>query len=139
MKAEDILEQPATGAAARWAAELPPATAAAEEAALLARLPVEFVATLNPDQRRMLRESLPGQPWRRHPVDMRFTLPLFRRGVYVTLVAGMEKRNAIRRRDDRYRYPLHTLGNLAFLAALAALLYALVLTGLFLAKDLPLG
>lgn len=123
--------------APRWAAELPPAVAAAEEAAVLARLPAEFVATLSPDQRSMLRQMLPGQPWRRHPVDMRFTLPLFGRGAYVTLVAGVEKRSSVRRRDDRYRYPLHTIGNLAFLGAVAALLYALVLTGIFLAKDLP--
>lgn len=120
--------------AGRWPAELPPATAAAEEAALLARLPPDFVASLSADQRRALRTALPGQPWRRHPVDLRFTLPLFGRGLYLTLVAGSERRNVVRRRDDRLRHPLHTSGNLAFLVALASLLYALVLTGLVLAQ-----
>ncbi|WP_343867225.1 hypothetical protein [Caenispirillum bisanense] len=133
---DDSLEQ---APQARWAAELPPAVAAAEEAALLARLPADFVQTLTADQRRMLRRALPGQPWKRHPVDLRFTLPLFGRGVYLAVVAGAERRGAERRRDDRLRHPLHTLGNLAFLAAVAALLYALVLTGMFLARDLPLG
>lgn len=118
----------------RWPAELPPATAAAEEAALLARLPPDFVASLSADQRRALRTALPGQPWRRHPVDLRFTLPLFGRGLYLTLVAGSERRNSVRRRDDRVRHPLHTIGNLAFLAAVAALLYALVLTGMVLVQ-----
>lgn len=132
----DSLEQ---APQARWAAELRPAVAAAEEAAMLARLPADFVQTLTVDQRHMLRRALPGQPWKRHPVDLRFTLPLFGRGYYLTVVAGSEKRGTERRRDDRVRHPLHTLGNLVFLMAVAALLYALVLTGLFLAKDLPLG
>lgn len=114
-----------------------PADHAAAEG--LARLPAEFIDSLSHEQRIMLGNAMPGRAWGQHPVDLRFTVPLLGRGFFVTLVAGMEKRGQRRRRTDRTRYPLHRAGNLLFLLAVAALLYALVLTGIILARDLPLG
>lgn len=116
-----------------------PAPTEAAEAPELARLPPEFVRTLSAEQRALLREALPGRAWRRHPVDLRFSVPWFGRGLFVTLIAGTEKRSTERRMADRTRYPLHRLGNLLFLGGLAALLYALVVTGAVLADGLPLG
>ncbi|EKV32117.1 hypothetical protein C882_3181 [Caenispirillum salinarum AK4] len=105
----------------------------------LARLPPEFVRTLSAEQRALLREALPGRAWRRHPVDLRFSVPWFGRGLFMTLIAGTEKRSEDRRMADRARYPLHRVGNLLFLGGLAALLYALVVTGAVLADGIPLG
>ncbi|WP_404382508.1 hypothetical protein [Caenispirillum salinarum] len=111
----------------------------AAEAPELARLPPDFVRTLSAEQRALLREALPGRTWRRHPVDLRFSVPWFGRGLFVTLIAGTEKRSTERRVADRTRYPLHRIGNLLFLAGIAALLYALVVTGAVLADGIPLG
>ena len=105
----------------------------------LARLPPEFVRTLTPEQRALLCSAIPGRPWTRHPIDLRLSLPWPGRGVFVTLIAGREKRSEERRTADRARHPLHRLGNVAFLAAVAALLYALVVTGAVLADGIPLG
>lgn len=105
----------------------------------LSRLPPEFIRTLSPEQRALLREALPGRTWTQHPIDLRFSLPWFGRGVFVTLIAGREKRSAERRMTDRARYPLHRVGNVAFMLAVAALLYALVVTGALLADGIPLN
>lgn len=103
------------------------------EAPELSRLPPEFVRSLTSEQRALLLQSLPGRAWRRHPVDLRFSIPWFGRGLFVTVVAGTERRSPKRRSADRERYPLHRVGNLLFLCGLAALLYALVITGAVLA------
>lgn len=105
----------------------------------LSRLPAELVDSLTPEQRVLLARAMPGQQWKQHPVDMRFTLPLFSHGLFVTLVAGVERRGDRRRRSDRARHPLHRVGNVLFLAGLALSLYGLVLLGAFLARDLGLG
>lgn len=61
------------------------------EAPELSRLPPEFVRSLTSEQRALLLQSLPGRAWRRHPVDLRFSIPWFGRGLFVTVVAGTER------------------------------------------------
>lgn len=51
----------------------------------------------------------------RHPVDLRLTLPLPGRPVFLSLVAGREKRSVNRRAVERKQHPLHTLGNAVFM------------------------
>ena len=40
-----------------------------------------------------------------HPVNFRISIPLLVGRYYVTIVAGPERRNAARRRDERRRHP----------------------------------
>lgn len=60
------------------------------------------------------------QIWRRHPADLRLTVPFVGCDLYFTVVAGPERRSTARRRQERRRHPVRTLGNAAFvLLALA--------------------
>ncbi len=58
--------------------------------------------------------SAPGdESWGRHPVNLRFSIPLPFGRYYVTLVAGKERRGAERLASERRKHPLLTFGNLA--------------------------
>lgn len=65
-----------------------------------------------------LTKSACERPWNSdHPINIRLSLPLFFRRYYVTLVAGQERRNLMRRTEERRKHPLGTTGNiLAFIA-----------------------
>ncbi|CAA6604903.1 hypothetical protein MTBLM1_40107 [Rhodospirillaceae bacterium LM-1] len=68
----------------------------------------------------------------RHPVNIRFTLPLPHRRIYVTVVCGTEKRAPDRRQVDRDEHPILTFGNFLFVLGVGAAIYMAGLIGLFL-------
>lgn len=65
--------------------------------------------------------------WRRHPVDIRFSLPFFGNWFYVTVVSGPERRTEERRAEQQHHYPLRTAANVFFVLGLGAAFYALAL------------
>ena len=52
--------------------------------------------------------------WVSHPIDIRISVPFLHRRFYCTLVAGQERREKLRRHQDRHAYPLVTAGNVMF-------------------------
>ena len=54
-----------------------------------------------------------GESWDRHPVNLRFGIPLPFGRYYVTLVAGKERRGGERLASERRKHPLLTFGNVA--------------------------
>ncbi|SDG65286.1 hypothetical protein [Roseospirillum parvum] len=97
---------------------------------LLAQLPGEVLDILTGEQKARLTRIRIDGGWRRHPVDLRLSLPLPGRRFYLTVIAGEEKRDAHRRQAERHRYPLPTVGNLFFLLGLAGLFYATAMVGM---------
>ncbi|MBB4285218.1 hypothetical protein [Roseospira goensis] len=67
---------------------------------------------------------------RRHAIDARLSIPLFRRRFYLVVLAGRELRAPGRRARERDHHPLLTLGNVLFLAAVVGVVYALALVAL---------
>lgn len=67
-----------------------------------------------------------------HPVNIRFSLPLPHRRVYITVVSGTEKRAPDRRQIDRDEHPIFTFGNFLFVLGVGAAIYMAGLIGLFL-------
>ncbi len=59
------------------------------------------------------RSAPGGESWGRHPVNLRFSIPLPFGRYYVTLVAGKERRRADRLASERRKHPLLTFGNVA--------------------------
>ncbi len=57
------------------------------------------------------RSAPGGESWDRHPVNLRFSIPLPFGRYYVTLVAGKERRGAERLASERRKHPLLTFGN----------------------------
>jgi hypothetical protein len=67
-----------------------------------------------------------------HPVNIRFSLPLPHRRIYITVVSGTEKRAPDRRQVDRDEHPLLTFGNFLFILGVGAAIYMGGLIALFL-------
>jgi hypothetical protein len=77
-----------------------------------------------------------GAFWRRHPVDIRFSLPFFGGWFYVAILSGPERRSAERRARERHRYPLRTVANVFFVVGIAAAFYAVALVVLAFASSI---
>ena len=56
-----------------------------------------------------------------HPIDIRLSVPLLFGRVYITLLAGGERRSAARRRADSRLKPLFKIGNFLVFVFLGAL------------------
>ncbi len=75
------------------------------------------------------RKSPGGTPWESdHPVNLRLTIPLFKRRYYIALVAGTERRSIERRAEGRRKHPIATTGNIAFLFAAGTVVGVALLT-----------
>ncbi len=59
------------------------------------------------------RSAPGGESWGRHPVNLRFSIPLPFGRYYVALVAGKERRSGERLASERRKHPLLTFGNVA--------------------------
>lgn len=76
----------------------------------------------------MLAVAAADRPWRTHPVDIRFTLPLPFGPFYVTLVAGRERRSPVRRAVEGRGRQLVRFGNVMFVLATVGVFYAALIT-----------
>ena len=75
------------------------------------------------------RKSPGGTPWESdHPVNLRLTIPLFKRRYYIALVAGTERRSIERRAEERRKHPIATTANIAFLFAAGTVVGVALLT-----------
>lgn len=98
---------------------------------LLLRLPDEVVDILTEEQKERLTRVHVDDAWRRHPVDVRMSVPWFGKRFYMTVIAGEEKRGRGRRDLDKSKYPVHTIGNLFFFLGIATLFYLIAIFGMF--------
>jgi hypothetical protein len=95
---------------------------------LLSRLPADVRDRLSPEMQTMLAIAAADRPWRKHPVDIRFTLPLPFGPFYVTLVAGRERRSPTRRAVEGQGRHLVRFGNVMFVLATVGVFYAALIT-----------
>ncbi len=95
--------------------------------------------SLTEAQEDAIRAAARRDSWKRHPVDLRLTLPTPFGRFYLALVAGRERRSTARLATERKRQPLASAGNLAMLGTLIALpaLAGLALYGIFAGTPLP--
>lgn len=84
---------------------------------LLERLPQAIRASFTPEQEEALSAFVAPAPAITHPVDLRLTIPVPGRPMFVSVLAGPERRSKTRRSLERKRHPLRTLGNLVFLGS----------------------
>ncbi|MCH8183257.1 MAG: hypothetical protein IID55_08740 [Proteobacteria bacterium] len=96
----------------------------------IASMPGDVAATFSADQHSAIAGVLHQRAWRRSRINVRVSLPLLSRRVFLTLVAGIDKRSAARRADERSIHPLRTLGNLLFMGTLLAVPYGALAIGL---------
>lgn len=104
---------------------------------LLGYLPPHIAASLDPQQLDALQVAfhqalLEQTRRRRHPVDLRISLPFIGSRFYLVLLAGPERRSRERLASDRQLHPIWTLGNLMVIlgATAAGAIALLALLGL---------
>ncbi len=74
------------------------------------RIPSDMVDTFTSDQLKVLRNAFVQNPTRKHAIDIRLSIPLFR--IYLVILSGQEKRSQERLKQDRVIYPLWTFFNI---------------------------
>jgi hypothetical protein len=104
-----------------------PAIEQPEVAGFFSRLPGHIAAGLTDEQRTAIEGAIVSHASARPPVNIRVSVPLPGWRFYLAVMAGKERRNAARRRADRQRHPLHTVGNFLFILGGAMGFYILVL------------
>jgi hypothetical protein len=73
-------------------------------------------------QLRELERVLAPFSARRQPVDVRISVPLFRRRYFMTILAGPELRSAERLKADRAKHAIATTANICFFAFLLTMI-----------------
>jgi len=92
---------------------------------LLDRLPAEILETFTPEQRAALWGAAKSSTWRRHPIDIRLSIPVVGVHLFIAIIGGVERRSLARRRRDARIHPFFTATNLIFLVAMFAVAVAL--------------
>ncbi len=77
--------------------------------------------SLSAEQEAAIRNAARQDTWKEHPVDIRLSLPSPFGRLYLTLVAGRERRSNARLVVERARHPLGGLGNLIAIAGIGAI------------------
>jgi hypothetical protein len=78
---------------------------------LLGPMDPAIARSFTEDQVRELERVLAAAPARRLPIDIRITVPFFRRGFFITFLAGPEHRSAERLKEERAKHALWTVAN----------------------------
>ena len=93
---------------------------------IFARVPKEVLSSLSEEQTTAFSEAIGmSQKWGKHPIDIRLSIPLGPRRMYLTVVGGTEGRAADRRAQDRRLHPVRTTSNMIFLGAAVVALYVI--------------
>ena len=79
---------------------------------LMNRLSPEIITSFSDAQLSAIRDGLASRSWRRHPVDIRFTIP-FPIRLYFVLLMGVERRSSERLAQERQLNLIWTPANLA--------------------------
>jgi hypothetical protein len=73
--------------------------------AFLRKLPADIRDSLTPAQAEAISRVAQGSIQRKHPIDLRLSLPLFGSRAYMVLLMGKEKRSSARRSLDHQLRP----------------------------------
>ncbi len=99
------------------------------------RIPRDVAANFTDDQLLAIRMAFGGRERGAHAVDIRLSLPLPFKRMYMVLLLGSERRTPTRRRQDRARQPLATAGNFIAGTIVIGVLVVALLGTLYLMKS----
>ena len=101
-----------------------------------ARIPAAIAAEFTDAQLMAIRMAYGARTRGAHWIDLRSSIPLFGKRIYLVLLLGAERRSRARRQRDRSAHPLVRLGNILAVALFAMMLTAALLGFLYLLKSL---
>ncbi|NJN85275.1 MAG: hypothetical protein HC881_01755 [Leptolyngbyaceae cyanobacterium SL_7_1] len=79
------------------------------------RIPPATLATFTDEQLDALQQAFQYFSWRKHPVDVRLSIPWIGRGIYLVVLAGRERRSVQRLQSDDPHYLQKTVTFLVLL------------------------
>lgn len=107
-------------------------------AQFFSRIPAEVAETFTPAQLDAVKRAFGARSRGAHSIDLRLSIPLIIRRVYLVILAGSERRESDRRAVDRLLAPVWTLAN-GFLMLFFGVVLLLSLAGVLYALKMALG
>ena len=104
----------------------------------LKNLPEDVASSFNLEQLQAMQSALQATQWRKHPIDIRLSVPILWKTFYVVLVAGPERRSRQRLIAERSKNPIWTYSNMIF-AVMLVCVGMLASLGLFQLKNSSLN
>ncbi len=89
---------------------------------LLANMPPDVASSFTDSQLSYVEQAIENRPERRHPVDIRLSIPLLGHRFYLVFLFGREIRSPARRQLDRAKRLMWTFGNIVTFALFLLLL-----------------
>lgn len=78
-------------------------------------IPTEICQSFTFEQIEAITRAFSSRSWKRHPLDIRVSLPILELRFYMVLLAGRERRSKERLRVSRMTYPLWSPTNILFI------------------------
>jgi hypothetical protein len=98
---------------------------------IIARVPPESKASFTAEQMDALKLAFRQVNWKsNHTIDIRLSIPLFKRGFYIVFLAGQERRSQQRLRAEMPYYHRKAIAGLAILTLVIGGVAAIGYTGL---------
>lgn len=89
---------------------------------LISRMSPEIITSFSDAQLSALRAALASRSWRRHPVDLRLSIPfIFTKGIYIVFLMGLERRSRERLAKERSLNPIWTPTNVVVILTLVGI------------------
>lgn len=103
---------------------------------LFDRIPENVADTFTPAQRAALYGAVKPSTWKRHPINIRMSMPFIGGRYFLTVVGGPEKRGGERLSREGRMFPLVTIGNLMFLLGVGGAFYLAAVFGMLIFSGL---
>ncbi len=81
----------------------------------LSRVPADVADTFSDGQLDAIKLAFGARSWGSHAVDIRLSIPLITKQIYLVMLAGRERRTPQRSLLERALHPFSTLANFTFL------------------------
>jgi hypothetical protein len=88
----------------------------------LAHVPPQTAETFTDAQVEALKQACSQLNWKKHPVDLRFSVPVLFNRFYLVILAGPERRSRKRLQTEAHKYPVWTATNTIAIATVFCLL-----------------
>lgn len=98
------------------------------------RIPRDVAASFTPAQLDAVKRAFGARSPGAHGLDLRFSLPLWRRSYYMVLLAGKERRSPERRVLQRLLRPLWNVANVCVVVVFLAMLASAAFTAAYIGK-----
>lgn len=100
-----------------------------------ARIPAKTAASFSEAQVLYLKQKYGNRAWGSHAVDLRLSIPFYKRGFYLVLLLGKERRSSDRLHYERIHHRLWTAANTVLISCFLVLMSTSLVGSLYILKS----